>query len=327
MWYIFCSVKHRWGLSSCFSVPRVRVKLAVLGVLPRFIETFAIKGNEKMKKLSYLASALAFVFAVGVSTAGATVFTLIDENSSVEIDTSGQSGMYDWYVDGVSALQQQWFWYRDNTSGMTRELSLDNLTLDLAGVSDTDFDGDDDNLFVRYDNSTSTSAATFQVEINYRLAGGSAGSAASDVAETITINNLTNSALDFSFFQYSNFDLGDAGGDTAYMANPNTVTQYDSNVFLSETVVTPVATNWEIDHYSNTLNKLEDDLVTNLSNGTSPFTGDATWAFQWDVIIGGLGSFQISKDKNIRSVPEPATLFLLGTGLLGLAGYRKKEEN
>ncbi len=280
-----------------------------------------------MKKLSYLASALAFVFAVGVSTAGATVFTLVDENSSVDIDTASSAGTYNWDIDGTGALFQQWFWYRDNTSGMTRELSIDNLNLDLEGTTDTDFDGDHDNLYVRYNNATANSAATFEIEVNYRLAGGAVGSNASDIAETITINNLTSSALDFSFFQYSDFDLGDAGGDTAYMSNPNTVTQYDANVFLSETVVTPAATNWEIDHYSNTLDSLQDDAVTTLSNGTSPLTGDVTWAFQWDVIIGGLGSFQISKDKNVRSVPEPATLFLLGTGLLGLAGYRKKEEN
>ncbi len=281
-----------------------------------------------MKQFGSLALALAFIFTLGASSASAGLYTLQDENSSVEIDTSNSSGMYDWYIDGVSSLTQQWFWYRDNTSGMTRELSLDTLTVALEGTTDTDFDGDHDNFFVRFDNRTAQSPATFEIDINYRLAGGLAGSGASDIAETITVNNLTNSALDFTFFQYSDFDLGGvSSNDTIVMTNANTVTQTDGVTTFSETVVTPAATRWELDQYSTTLDRLQDDLVTNLSNATSPVSGNATWAFQWDTIIGGNGSFQISKDKNIRAVPEPATIFLLTTCLLGLAGYRKKEEN
>jgi len=49
------------------------------------------------------------------------------------------------------------------------------------------------------------------------------------------------------------------------------------------------------------------------------------WAFQWDFTIGADSSKQISKDKLMSPVSEPATMLLLGSGLIGLAALGRKK--
>ena len=88
-------------------------------------------------------------------------------------------------------------------------------------------------------------------------------------------------------------------------------------MFLTETVVVPAPSHHEANVFANTLNSLNDGNPTTLNDVNSAF-GDATWAFQWDTTIGAGGSFLISKDKQIVMVPEPVSVLLLGTAMLGL---------
>ena len=63
-----------------------------------------------------------------------------------------------------------------------------------------------------------------------------------------------------------------------------------------------------------TLNKLNDGAATTLSDtpiGTVIGPGNVTWAYQWDFLLQPGGTFQISKDKQITPVPEPAAISLL----------------
>ena len=108
--------------------------------------------------------------------------------------------------------------------------------------------------------------------------------------------------------------------------------QYGNSVAvaeLTETVVTPVPSHREIAFFPITLNKLNDGLPTTLSDtppiGVAVWAGDVTWAYQWDFLLQPGQTFQISKDKNLRAVPEPAacSLLSLAAGLL-LARYRKR---
>ena len=45
-------------------------------------------------------------------TCQAQVVTLTDGNSLAQIDPHSQAGMFNWSVQGLNQLYQQWFWYR-----------------------------------------------------------------------------------------------------------------------------------------------------------------------------------------------------------------------
>jgi len=252
--------------------------------------------------------------------ANAALRTLVDNNSIVEINTTSQEGMRFWSVDGVEQLFQQWFWFR---VGNGPEASIDTLTLlnDFPSDSDGDLDTEDLNLVY--------GGVGFEIEVDFKLNGGSAGSGTSDVAEQISITNTGESPLDMHFFQYVDFDLGGtAGGDTAVFTNENTVQQFEGSVVLSETVETPDPNRREINDYNVTLTKLNDGVATDLLNMPTedvPFgPGNVTWAFQWDATINPGGTFQISKDKQITIVPEPGSCVLLVAGLAGLIIRRRR---
>jgi hypothetical protein len=257
-----------------------------------------------------------------VSAAHAGIFTLEDHNSTVEIDTAGGSGVFNWTVDGVDQLAQQWFWFRTSAADLFQPVNV--LPVDLEGTNDLNFDGDDDALFVRY------AGRGFDVEFRYVLAGGAVGSKASDLAEQIKITNMSNLPLHFELVQYNDYDLnGATENDSAVFTNNNTVRQYDGNTQFTETVVTPQPTYRELAEYPVTINNLFSSTA-NLSNtpveGVVLGPGDVTWAFQWNFDIAAGGSRTISKDKNILgAVPEPSswTLMAIAGGLLAYVSRRR----
>jgi hypothetical protein len=248
------------------------------------------------------------------------IFNLVDGNSSALFDTSTQANNYRWFVNGVNQLSQQAFWYRVGNVGP--EVTVHGLPIGAQGTTDPNFDGNPNALYVRYN------GAGFQIETQYVLDGGLLGSNSADMSEQISITNTSAAPLDFHFFQYANFDLQNtAGGDTAVFTNPNTVDQNEGVIRLTETVVTPVPSHREIAFFNTTLAKLADGVATTLTDappyGTVLGPGDMTWSYQWDIVIPPNATFQISKDKNLNAIPEPAAIALLGIGLGWLLAARR----
>ena len=120
-------------------------------------------GAEKMARIGRklagigLGAVTAAIFALSpasparasVCPSGATVYEISDRNSTacVDVGSSSQSGMFNWYVDGADQIAKQWFWYRIGASGP--EQSIDTLGAPVVATSDTNLDGVLDRLLHR----------------------------------------------------------------------------------------------------------------------------------------------------------------------------------
>lgn len=276
----------------------------------------------------WVSSGSALILAAGVLIsfavpAGATVITLADRNSTAVIDTGSSAGMYSWVVDDVEHIFQQWFWYRIGDTG--EEFPVNSLTLYDENVIDTNgiVDPHDDNLSIRYGTKD-----TLWLDIEYSLSGGAPGSHASDIMETITIQNNSGTTLDFHFFQYTDFNLNEnANNDVVVMEDRYRVSQSGGLWVASETVVSPEADYIEANYYNATnatLIKLNDGFATVLNDVPTAGPGNVTWAFQWDLTVASGDTEIITKDKRLYLIPEPLTMLAVFGGLLGLGGYIRR---
>lgn len=252
--------------------------------------------------------------AIFHAPAAAGVIALTSGDSQVEIDPSSAAGVFNWQIGGVSHLSQQWFWFRASLDGLDdREYSLHLL--------------DDSPVIFQHPAMPNIARLTYsddrlEVEVTYVLVSGT-GLRTADLLEVIKITNLTDDRITLNFFQYTDFDLGgDDEDDHVRIIGGNTVFQQDidSNITLSETIVSRNPDRHEVAAGSDILDKLEDDNIDDLSGPSLlAIAGDLTWAFQWkDREIPAGQALLISKDKVLTSRPiaEPAALCLIGLALL-----------
>ncbi len=264
---------------------------------------------------------VAFAIAVLAGAAGSALAVPIsvwDRNSQADFNNPG--GQVNWLVDGVDQVFNQRFFYR--TALMTDEAAVDSLPALGPVATDTNPFSDvrADTLAYQFNDAV----ASLEFEISYKLRGGLPGSGNSDLAETIIIRNVGSVAQTVSFFQYVDFDLGNTiGGDVAWIQGGRVAYQNEigGGIYMTETVVAPAPTAFEVGIYPNTLNRFGNGVVDNLNNNAGPAIGDATWAFQWDFVVEANSQFTISKDKLI--VPTPGALALLGLGGL-VVGRRRR---
>jgi hypothetical protein len=245
--------------------------------------------------------------------AGQGVIELGDANSTATFDST--SGQYSWTVDGVEHLYAQEFYFR--RSGFNDEQNINSLTVLGQQANDLNPFSDDrvDSLTTAYADGNG-----LEIDTTFTLRGGTDGSGGSDIAEQISLTNTGTSTIFITFFQYVDFDLGgDAGDDWGQIVDTNVAQQFDDQFALSETVVTPSPTLFQMGS-SEDLEDLWSNGQIDILDGTSAYQGNVAWAFQWDITLQAGDSFIISKDKSI--VPAPGSLALMG--LAGLVANRRR---
>lgn len=259
-----------------------------------------------MKKTLLLGAMIAVVGAAQAQSP----FVLTDGNSVVRGDAA--SGLLtDWETDGIDHLFNQDYYFR---IGQTAEEAIwDGVTPVVTTFAP--------NII-----NVAYAHPDFLFDITYTLIGGTPGSGTSDIGEIVRIRNRSNGALDFHLFEYDDFDINQtAGGDFGRLVNSSTIEQYEDPFYAMVGSVPPFD-HFEISEWPTLLAKLTDGDADDLSDGAAT-AGPADLAFgmQWDRTIATNGTFVMSKNKRIETVPEPGTIAALGLGALVLIRRRRSK--
>jgi hypothetical protein len=160
-----------------------------------------------MKKRSFLSTVCLLAYYASVACSQGQLHNIVDGNSSAWVDVGSQAGMYNWSINGNNQLNQQWFWYAIGNDAPATINTISAASASQATAS---------SLSTTYANSS------LVLNVKYEITGGVAGSGVSDIGETITINNVSGSAITVHFYQYSDFNLaGSALGDSIDLGKNN----------------------------------------------------------------------------------------------------------
>lgn len=258
---------------------------------------------------------LAAIIAIISATfqVNAAVYNLTHKNSTATYDTDW--GLTGWSIDGVNHLFYQTLFYRIGSSGPETLVSsipspTQNSFLNIPNLSLLD---------LTYAN------ATFSVRSSFQLVGQNPGTGRSSLSESITVQNLSSSTIDFHLFQYADFDLGGADLGQSLQFIPNSINgQYyqvvqTDGTFTYTSTITSAGTSishFEAGFYPSLISSLQDGNPTTLNDNPSAGVGDVAYGYQWTVSLAPNQAFQISKLTTI--VPEPSALALLGLSAVSL---------
>lgn len=228
-----------------------------------------------------------------------SLITLQSGNSVVQIDPTSSQGVFSWKVDGAETLYQQWYWLRQGNNGP--QSSLDGLSQPL-GVALTS-----SNATIKF------VSAPFNVTLGFVLEGGASGNGSSDLAQSLSIQNKTNTPLAIHVFQYADFNLaGPMGADTVAFPTAGTVAQQGGSSQMTETVQSPAPTYWEASLYPLTVDKISSATPVILSDAITPASaGDQTFGYQWDLSLLPGQTIAIASTQRIRAATAPSSTLSL----------------
>lgn len=122
-----------------------------------------------------------------------------------------------------------------------------------------------------------------------------------------TITNVSAVQRTVDTFHYHDFDVnGSAGGDTCVSVAPTWHRQTDPSPSptVAEVIASPNGLiGWQIGAFATVRTLLTDADIDNLNNSGSPFTGDATGAFQWRHVLNPGQGVEISVQKGVNMPP------------------------
>ena len=271
-----------------------------------------ISGHFRLLSAKGLSCCIGLAVHVVGAVHGQNVITLRDGNSTAEIDPYSQRGVFQWNDSQEDLLDQKWCWYR--TGGTVPQQSIDRISTPVVS------------LYGTREASISYTANNFILTVDYLLTGGPVigppgQSPNSDLGESIRIQNTSNRALEFHFFQYTHSDFPamnwvQLGRNLRGFFNDAFQAAGDGG--LTETITTPGAVHGEVDFAPATLYRLNNISGYNLNDNAGPLgPEDVAYAFQWDLNIAPGSSVLLSMDT-YRSVliPEPSAAALLSCGLV-----------
>jgi hypothetical protein len=260
------------------------------------------------------AAAVAWLLGFCAAPPSNANIVITDGNSAVTIDPTSSAGVEQWTINGQNQIHQEWFWIRTGSTG--GQSSIDTLSAPTITSTPSDM------AELTYGSSNG-----LQIEVEYSLTGGLAGSETSDLGETIVISNNGTSSQTYHFFEYANFNLGDStsGQTETISVGPGGTTATDvGNGWQDETVVS-LASEYEANDYPTLLDEIASSTSYTLSGASTSTKGDGEWAFEWDMTIGAKSSYVISGDDNI--IPEPVSGLIAVFGLSGLGLMRSRRQN
>lgn len=264
-----------------------------------------------------------------------TSYTLSSLNSSAQVNVAASGantpGLSSWLVDGVSQLNQQWFYYRLGSGSLSFSGSAASIDGISGGLPTSVTQNSASSLSVLYAN------ASFSIQVDYSLLGLGAGSGGSKLGETVTFRNLTGSTLYLQFLDYSDYNLaGQTGGQRAgFYSNAagNTLFQTLGSAALTNKLVASSLIGGHLTHAQAGLlgdglqAGLQSGSVSTLNDNAAAGPGDVVGAAEWDVVLapnGSLGNaFTLTETIGLVNVPEPSSLALLGLGALGTVLFRR----
>ncbi len=174
----------------------------------------------------------------------------------------------DWLYGGVDHLFQQGWWYR--MEGIhTREYVPSTLNMIAQDQPNR--------VFLVYPEPDGL-LLFFSYELHALTAGGAT------LTCSVLAYNLRNSPVTLHLFHYFDLDVGGAFTNQAEWRNGRIWVLGAGNHYGYITPLTPF-THWEVTPYPQTLNRLTDSTATTLMDGTLPFEGDFTGAFQWRALL------------------------------------------